>query len=359
MAYARIDAIRSIRAMRRELLDLEPAFRREVILRALEYSHHQFAWRFFAGQFGVERSLWPKPVPTQEEHETYAADRLAPDYAPGTTAHPPAQKEVEEPVTTPLRIYVASSWRNEARQQLVVKTLRAYGYSVYDFRNPAPANTGFSWRSCATDEQLRDAHRFRDEVLTTDVAQAGFRSDMDALRAADATVLVLPCGRSAHLELGYAVGAGQGTIALLDDPMSEPELMVLMCGRVCVTVDEVVSALAEWEELRVYDGRAFPRHPRGCGREARGCVPECPHYEGRSPRRLVPMCTADHRYTIRCEVKDCTVTYLLPENTTKLPADWLHVPAWEGSTPPLPSIFCPAHAKRVRAAYRDHLGVEL
>ena len=150
-----------------------------------------------------------------------------------------------------MRVYVASSWRNEARQQLVVETLRAHSHDVYDFRNPAPGNTGFSWRSCVTEEeQLRDPRRFRDEVLTSDTAQQGFRLDMEALRYADATVLVLPCGRSAHLELGYAVGAGQGTIVLLDDPMSEPELMVLMCGRVCTTVDEVVVALSAWDRLR-------------------------------------------------------------------------------------------------------------
>jgi hypothetical protein len=241
MAYARIDAIRSIRAMRDALQDLEPAFRREVILRALEHSHHQFTWRFFAGEFDVPTST---PMPTREYY--YALDNST----------------QENPMKTPLRIYVASSWRCEARQQLVIKTLRAHGHDVYDFRNPAPGNTGFSLRSCATDEQLRDARRFRDEVLTSDTAQRGFQLDMEALRYADATVLVLPCGRSAHLELGYAVGAGQGTIVLLDDPMSEPELMYLMCGRICTTVDEVVLALRQWDELRTAD-RAAGRGPRG------------------------------------------------------------------------------------------------
>ena len=93
MAYARIDAIRFIRAMRRELLDLEPAFRREVILRALEYSHHQFAWRFFAGQFGVERSLWPNLC--RRRRSTRRTPRID---SPQTTpqgpplTHPPRKK---------------------------------------------------------------------------------------------------------------------------------------------------------------------------------------------------------------------------------------------------------------------------
>ena len=42
------------------------------------------------------------------------------------------------------RIYVASSWRN-AQQPEIVEALRFEGYEVYDFRNPAPGNTGFAW----------------------------------------------------------------------------------------------------------------------------------------------------------------------------------------------------------------------
>ena len=143
-----------------------------------------------------------------------------------------------------MKIYVASSWRNEERQQATVKALREAGHDVYDFRNPAPGDTGFGWRQCATPEQLKDPRAFRDEVLTHPIALAGFAKDMDALREADATVLVLPCGRSAHLDarLGRS-GALQMTIVLLDDPMSEPELMYLACNRMCVTIEEVVEAL--------------------------------------------------------------------------------------------------------------------
>jgi len=143
---------------------------------------------------------------------------------------------------TAKRVYVASSWRN-ARQPTVVKALRDEGYNVYDFRNPSPVDRGFGWRQCATEAQIKDPRRFRDEVLTHPVARAAFKTDMHALQTAEATVLVLPCGRSAHLELGYATGQGQRTIVLLDDPLSEPELMYLMNTKLCVSVKEVISAL--------------------------------------------------------------------------------------------------------------------
>lgn len=151
-----------------------------------------------------------------------------------------------------MKIYVASSWRNEARQQEVVKTLRSHGHEVYDFRNPAPGDKGFSWRDCVKPEErethLKDARLFRDVVLKTERAKKGFNFDMGALFEADATVLVLPCGRSAHLEMGFATGQGQKTIVLLTDPIDEPELMYLMCNHIAVTIEEVVRFLGEAEQ---------------------------------------------------------------------------------------------------------------
>lgn len=142
-----------------------------------------------------------------------------------------------------MKLYVASSWRC-ARQPEVVEALRAAGHDVYDFRNPAPGDRGFGWKQITEHpEALTDPALFG-EVLTHPVAQAAFEKDMGALRGADATVLVLPCGRSAHLELGYAVAAGQRTVVLLDDPMSEPELMYLMCDHLCASVEEVVGVLS-------------------------------------------------------------------------------------------------------------------
>jgi hypothetical protein len=69
---------------------------------------------------------------------------------------------------------------------------------------------------------------------------------MNALRDCDVCVMVLPCGRSAHLELGYAVGAGKRTIALLQGEC-EPDLMYKMVERLCVSIEEVLQAVREWE----------------------------------------------------------------------------------------------------------------
>ena len=108
-----------------------------------------------------------------------------------------------------MRIYVASSWRN-VWQPAVVSLLRFGGHEVYDFREPASA---FNWRSIDPDWQQWTAERYR-QALTHPLAEAGFKRDMGALRTADACVLVQPCGMSAHLELGWAIGAGKHTAVL-------------------------------------------------------------------------------------------------------------------------------------------------
>ena len=180
-------------------------------------------------------------------------------------------------LTTAL-IYVAASWRNPL-QDGVVHTLRAAGLPVYDFKNPEP-NTGFHWSEvmpafrlcrCGHDmlhglcrahgeprRQLDPGHPDAwgcdcprsDEVAVGDYLPAlehpraveGFDSDFSAMQAADTFVLVLPCGRSAHLELGWAVGAGKRTAILLDDPCT-PELMYRLVDKLATSLVDLLGWL--------------------------------------------------------------------------------------------------------------------
>lgn len=137
------------------------------------------------------------------------------------------------------RIYVASSWRNP-HQPEIVNVLRQAGHEVYDFRNP-PHNTGFAWREVGLERPVT-AVDYRNALLTHPRASQGFMSDFSAMRAADTCLLVLPCGRSAHLELGWMAGAGKRTIILTQDG-EEPELMALLADKICINLDEVLAEL--------------------------------------------------------------------------------------------------------------------
>ncbi len=125
---------------------------------------------------------------------------------------------------TRMKIYVASSWRN-LLQPAVVTMLRRSGHEVYDFRNPAPGNTGFNWREIDANWEQWTPRQYR-AALNHPIAKEGFRHDMHALRQCDACVLVLPSGRSASWEFGYAIGQGKkGAVVMFDK--CEPELMYL------------------------------------------------------------------------------------------------------------------------------------
>lgn len=150
-----------------------------------------------------------------------------------------------------LRVYVASSWRNPVQPD-VVALLRARGHEVYDFREPRPGEHGFSWHDLDPTlprgpADLRLAPRRIVEMLADPVADAGFASDMDALRWCDACVLLLPCGRSAHLEAGWAAGAGKFTVGLM--AAGEPDLMWKMLDRLCASPAEMLSALEGFGRL--------------------------------------------------------------------------------------------------------------
>lgn len=141
-----------------------------------------------------------------------------------------------EPSFVGRRVYVASSWRN-LLQQGVVHTLRAAGHEVYDFKNPKPGDDGFRWLEIDPNWKQWTPKLFRDS-LDHPVAKAGFESDWNAMKWADCCVLVMPCGRSAHLEAGYFVGAGKPLYILLSD--GEPELMYRMATKVCVSFRELL-----------------------------------------------------------------------------------------------------------------------
>lgn len=142
------------------------------------------------------------------------------------------------------RIYLASSWRNP-RQPPVLQALRGAGHEVYDFRNPAPGNTGFSWSAIDPQWLKWTPAQFR-LALEHPIARGGFSHDMRALEGCDTCVLLLPCGRSAHLEAGWAAGAGKRVLVLAEG-LHEPELMYLMNGRagaICLDMGELLGRLA-------------------------------------------------------------------------------------------------------------------
>ena len=124
-----------------------------------------------------------------------------------------------------MKIYVASSWRNYLQPGIVL-ALRKCGHEVYDFRNPAPNNNGFKWQQVNINWNPGDdvsTEEYR-KMLNHPIAIEGYKLDIEALRSCDAVAYVLPCGKSASWEFGYAMGQGKpGYVIRFDE--TEPDLM--------------------------------------------------------------------------------------------------------------------------------------
>lgn len=139
-----------------------------------------------------------------------------------------------------MNIYVASSWRN-LLQPAIVLALRRCGHDVYDFKNPAPGNKGFAWSSIDPNWQKWTPEEYR-KALQHPLSFEGYGHDIAALKACDACVLVLPSGRSASWEFGYAMGQGKrGYVVQLDTV--EPELMYRE-ATIIASMDELLDAFA-------------------------------------------------------------------------------------------------------------------
>lgn len=153
-------------------------------------------------------------------------------------------------------VYVASSWRNP-RQPEVIERLRSEGIDCYDFRNPKEGSVGFSWRETKAEgssESMSVVEGVKvkgsdwesaadyQQMLTHPRAIEGFGNDWNAMQRADAFLMILPCGKSAHLEMGWAVGAGKPSVILLEDPV-EPELMYKMVDYYTADIDFAVACI--------------------------------------------------------------------------------------------------------------------
>ena len=129
------------------------------------------------------------------------------------------------------RIYVASSWKN-GNQPLLVDTLRRCGHEVYDFRNPNGRHDRNVWDSVTSRQCINDsyhqgllmAEQFA-SMLEDEEAIARFEEHRQAMLVADTCILLLPAGRSAHIEAGFMCGLGKHVYVLQAGGHIKPELM--------------------------------------------------------------------------------------------------------------------------------------
>lgn len=136
-----------------------------------------------------------------------------------------------------MRVYLISSLRhpNVISQ---AEALRAAGHEVFDSWYAAGPEADDYWQKYVTARGMS-----YEEALREYAAQHVFNFDRTHLDRADAVVLLMPAGKSGHLELGYAIGKGKRGFILLDKPPERYDVMYAFCERVCETFEELTEAM--------------------------------------------------------------------------------------------------------------------
>jgi hypothetical protein len=134
-------------------------------------------------------------------------------------------------------IYLIGSLRNPEVPKLGNK-LRAIGWEAFDDWYGAGHEADDEWQKY---ENLRG--RTYKEALNGAAARHVFAFDQFHLSRVNAAVLVLPAGKSGHLEFGYAVGLGKPAYILFDTVPERYDVMYNFATDVFFSQKEFLEAL--------------------------------------------------------------------------------------------------------------------
>jgi len=153
------------------------------------------------------------------------------------------------PKTTTTRkrplVYLIGSLRNGGVPGLAAEMRDALDVDVFDDWHASGPKADDAWR---TYEVARG--RGYVEALDGPYAMSAYNLDHSWLSRCDAAVLILPAGRSCHLELGFVAGMHKPTFILLG-PQSEKErwdIMYNFATAVVRTEEELFERMEPWLE---------------------------------------------------------------------------------------------------------------
>ena len=131
-------------------------------------------------------------------------------------------------------VYLIGSLRNE-NVPLVGDRLRSSGLEVFD-----------EWYSAGpeADDYFKKYHQERgikyEDALKGYAARHIFSFDKHHLDRCHCAILLLPAGRSGHLELGYMAGCGKPTYVLMETDSDRWDLMYQFATGVYFDLDKLI-----------------------------------------------------------------------------------------------------------------------
>lgn len=135
-------------------------------------------------------------------------------------------------------IYIIGSLRNK-NVPVVSRVLRRLtGFEIFDsWYAPGPHADDY-WRRYEMGKGISYK-----EALNGWAAKHIFEFDTYHLSRADAVVMIMPCGKSGHLEFGWAIGRGKPGYILFEKEPKRWDVMVQFCTEVFFDVKSLVTCL--------------------------------------------------------------------------------------------------------------------
>lgn len=138
-----------------------------------------------------------------------------------------------------MKVYLASSWKNKKLVDKVDAFLKSKGFEVTNFTHPDDRKYLFNWEQIPNSKNMNQL-----DVMQIPLVNNSFKEDKGWLDWADCVFLVLPCGKSAHLEAGYAVGSGKKLVIYAEEfPKGEFDTMYGFCNIIGTNLEEVTQLM--------------------------------------------------------------------------------------------------------------------
>lgn len=135
------------------------------------------------------------------------------------------------------RIYLIGSLRNPCIP-FIAKQLREAGHEVFDDWFSGGREADDEWQRY---EKVRG--RSYTAALAGEHARNVFEFDLEHLHWCNTGVLVMPAGKSGHLELGYLIGQGKRGYVLFQEEPDRYDVMHRFATGVAFSVEELVRQL--------------------------------------------------------------------------------------------------------------------
>jgi hypothetical protein len=137
-------------------------------------------------------------------------------------------------------VYLVGSLRNP-EVLVVAEKLRQAGFEVFDDWMAAGPEADDYWLKYEKQKGVG-----MKEALQSHAAKHVFEFDKYHLDRCDMAVLLLPAGKSGHLEVGYMAGKGKPTFALFDGEPDRWDVMYQFLSSVHFSVDTLIEDMKNY-----------------------------------------------------------------------------------------------------------------